>query len=103
MRRSRITNRAESINVQIDEALVLQEAVLKMGKPHCGAVEALKLWLDGKSEGPEGRHAPTFSGLCAARLNNEEDLVALHPEFDKDWLAKLVELPYLRLLCLVCL
>ncbi|PMD37545.1 hypothetical protein L207DRAFT_636226 [Hyaloscypha variabilis F] len=82
------------------EALVLQEAVLKMGKPHAGTVEAFKLWLDGKSEGPGGRHAPSFSGLSAARLNNEEDLVALHPAFDKDWLATLAELPYLRLLCL---
>ncbi|KAE9364413.1 hypothetical protein N431DRAFT_519815 [Stipitochalara longipes BDJ] len=59
---------------EYQEALVLQEAVLKMGKPHSGTVEAFKLWLDGKSKGPGGRHAPSFSGLSAARLNNEEDL-----------------------------
>jgi hypothetical protein len=90
-----------SVDVGIEEALVLQESVLKMGKPQSGTVEALKLWLDGESEGSDGRHAPSFSGLSAARLNTEEDLVALHPVFEKDWLTRLVELPYLRLLCLV--
>jgi len=68
-----------------------------MGKPHSGTVEAFKLWLDGKSEGPRGQHAPTFFGLSATRLNDEKDLVALHPAYDKDWLANLAELPYLRL------
>jgi hypothetical protein len=72
-----------------------------MEKPQSGTVEALKLWLDGRSEGPGGRHAPSFSGLMAHRLDDEENLVAMHPAFEKDWLARLVELPYLRLLCLV--
>jgi len=79
----------------------LQETVLKMERPQSGTVEALRLWLDGRSEGPGGRHAPSFSGLMSHRLDQEEDLVALHPAFEKDWLAKLVELPYLRLLFLV--
>jgi hypothetical protein len=79
----------------------LQQTVLKMEKPQSGTVEALKLWLDGRSEGPSGRHAPSFSGLMAHRLDDENNLVAMHPAFEKDWLARLVELPYLRLICLV--
>ena len=89
------------VDTWIEEALVLQETVLKMEKPQSGTVEALKLWLDGRSEGPGGRHAPSFSGLMAHRLDDEENLVAMHPAFEKDWLARLVEVPYLRLLCLV--
>jgi hypothetical protein len=77
----------------------LQESVLKIGKPHSQTVDALKLWLDGKSEGPSGRCAPSFSGLNSSRLENQNDLVALHPTFEKDWLARLADLPYLRLLC----
>jgi hypothetical protein len=72
-----------------------------MGKPQKKTVEALKLWLDGRSEGPNGRTAPSFQGLSATRLNDKIDLVALHHEFERDWLARLVEIPYLRLLCLV--
>ncbi len=79
----------------------MQETVLKMAKPQSGTLEALKLWLAGKSEGPNGRTAPSFSGLMANRLHDEHDLVALHPEFARDWLARLVEIPYLRHLCLV--
>jgi hypothetical protein len=90
-----------ALDIWIEEALVLQQEVLKMERPQSGSVEALKLWLDGKSEGPNGRHAPSFSGLMAHRLDDVENLVALHPKFEKDWLARLVELPYLRLFCLV--
>jgi hypothetical protein len=72
-----------------------------MGKPQKKTVEALKLWLDGRSEGPNGRTAPSFQGLSATRLNDKADLVALHQEFERDWLARLVEIPYLRLFCLV--
>jgi hypothetical protein len=79
----------------------LQETVLKMGKPQKKPVEALKLWLDGLSEGPNGRIAPSFQGLSANRLDDERDLVALHPEFDTDWLTRLVEVPHLRHLFLV--
>lgn len=84
-----------------DEALSLQETVLRMYKPQSDTIETLKLWLDSNSEGPNGRSAASLSGLSAARLNNEQNLVALHPPFERDWLAKLVELPYLRFLCLV--
>jgi hypothetical protein len=83
---------------EIDEALALQETVLKMGKPQSGTIEALKLWLDAKSD---GREAPTFEGQMANRLKDVNDLVALHPEFERDWLARLADLPYLRYFCLV--
>jgi hypothetical protein len=83
-----------------DEALALQETVLKMSKPEPGSIEAAKVWFDGKSEGANGRHASSFSGLGATRLDDENDLIALHPAFVKDWLVKLVSLPYLRMLCL---
>ena len=83
-----------------DEALALQEKVLGMTKPEQGSLKAAKLWFDGKSEGLNGRHAPSFSGLGATRLDDENDLVAVHLPFEKDWLVKFVSLPYLRLLCL---
>jgi hypothetical protein len=70
--------------------------VLKMEKPHSETVEALKLWLDGKSEGSSGRTFKSFQGLSAARLDDHNELVALHPPFDRDWLTRFVELPYLR-------
>lgn len=84
-----------------EEALALQETVLKMGKPEPKTIKATKLWFDGKSEGVNGRHAPTFSGLGADRLSDENDLVALHSASKRDWLVRLASLPYLRLLCLV--
>lgn len=73
-----------------------------MGKPEAETLRPLKLWLDGKSEGPNGRTAPVFQGLQASRLNDESDLVALHPAFERDWLSRIVDLPYLRYFCLVC-
>lgn len=73
-----------------------------MGKPQKETLRPLRLWLDGKSEGPNGRTAASFQGLQAARLKNETDLVALHPEFERDWLSRIVDLPYLRQFCLVC-
>jgi len=84
----------------MDEALALQETVLKMSKPDKSALEAAKAWFHGGTEGPNGRQATTFLGLGATRLDDEMDLVGLHPSFQKDWLVKLVSLPYLRMLCL---
>jgi hypothetical protein len=72
-----------------------------MGKPHSKALEALKMWLDGRTEGPNGRTVASFQGLSAQRLDDANDLVALHPHFERDWLNKLVELSFLRLLFLV--
>ena len=74
-----------------------------MGKPHSGALEALKMWLDGRTEGLTGRTIASFQGLSARRLDDTNDLVALHPPFEDDWLSKFVELPFLRLLCWVLL
>ena len=85
----------------IDEALAHQETILKMSKPEPGSIEAAKLWFNGKSEGPNGRQAPSFSGLGATRFEDEDDLIGLHPEFERDWLVKLVSLPYLRMHSLV--
>ncbi|KAF4634798.1 hypothetical protein G7Y89_g3322 [Cudoniella acicularis] len=83
------------------EALVLQEKVSRMEKPMPQTIEALKCWLNGQSEGPNGRSAPSFApGSGATRLDDESDLVALHPAFEGDWLTKFVYLPYLRMLCL---
>lgn len=72
-----------------------------MGKPQPKTVEALKRWLGGTSEGPEGRDVPSFQGFLNTRLNDENDLVALHPAFEQDWLSRIVDVPYLRYFCLV--
>ena len=72
-----------------------------MGKPQMETLKSLRLWLDGKSEGRDGRTAPSFQGLQTSRLNDENDLVALHPEFERDWLSRIVDLPYLRYFCFV--
>jgi hypothetical protein len=72
-----------------------------MRKPNPESLKALKMWLDGKSGGPTGRSVATFQGLSAERLDHPNDLVALHPLFERDLLSKFVEIPFLRLLCLV--
>ncbi|KAH9209295.1 hypothetical protein DL95DRAFT_466970 [Leptodontidium sp. 2 PMI_412] len=36
----------------------------------------------------------------ALQLNDESDLVALHSAFERDWLSRIVDLPYLRYFCL---
>jgi len=68
-----------------------------MSRPEASTVDSMKLWMDGKS----GCHPRpcSFSGLSAARLDSEnrDDLVALHPPFENDWLITLLELPYIRL------
>jgi hypothetical protein len=38
-----------------DEDLDLQELILRMAKPQPRTVEAVKLWFDEESEGPDGR------------------------------------------------
>lgn len=43
-----------------------------MSKPELGSIEAAKRWFDGKSEGPNGRQAPSFSGLGATRPDDEK-------------------------------
>ncbi|KAH6666047.1 hypothetical protein B0J14DRAFT_205829 [Halenospora varia] len=85
------------------KVLDLQGRILKMESPQSRSLETLRLWQNGDSEGSNGRRAPILSGLSAGRLENENDLVTLtpnSPEFNTDWLVKLVSLPYLRLLCL---
>lgn len=81
--------------VGLDEALLLQQSVLKIGKPQKGSLEALKFWLNGESEGSRGRTATTFTGLGATRLDDTNDLVALHTHTEQDWLTRLVGLPVL--------
>ncbi|KAG4436919.1 hypothetical protein IFR05_007607 [Cadophora sp. M221] len=78
------------------EALALQEAVLKMGKPQFETLEALRHCLDGSLAGSNGNTAASLSGLSASRLVDENDLVALHPALERDWLSRIVDLPYLR-------
>jgi fatty acid desaturase len=68
-----------------------------MAKPQTGAVNALRSWL----KNPNMCHAPAFSGLGAKRLEDEADLVALHPTYERDWLMKFAQLPYIRLFFLV--
>jgi hypothetical protein len=72
-----------------------------MQKPESCTVKAVKSWLEGRSEGPNGRFAPSFSGLMATRLDGEDDLIALHPSFGNDWLTRLVRFPYVRAFALV--
>lgn len=87
--------------MEIEEALALQQTIYKMAKPQPGTVKAIKMWLNGETEGPNGRKAPSFLGLHATRLDDENDLVALCSERESDLLSRVVEVPYMRLLCLV--
>ncbi|PQE18787.1 chorismate mutase protein [Rutstroemia sp. NJR-2017a WRK4] len=93
----KIQEKLKEYHIRIDEALVLQKSVLEMAKPQTGAVNALRSWL----KNPNMCHAPAFSGLGAKRLEDEADLVALHPTYERDWLMKFAQLPYIRLFFLV--
>jgi hypothetical protein len=67
-----------------------------MGKPESMALQAVKSWLDGGSGGPGGRQAPSLSGLSGHRLDDENDLIAVHPPHESDLLSRLAEIPYLK-------
>jgi hypothetical protein len=79
-----------------EEALALQETVLKMSKP-----ESQDPWkqqnycLMGSRRAQMG-DKPPYSQARSRSLDDENDLAALHPAFDRDWLVKLISLPYLR-------
>lgn len=48
----------------------------------------------------DGRGVAVVSGLSAGRLEDADDLVALHPPMEQDWLVRFVR-RYLRILFLV--
>ena len=72
---------------------------MKIGKPQKEPLRSLKLWLDGKSE--DSLRGSTFIGLGATRLDEKDDLVALHPSMERDWLTRLVGFPLVKMLFLV--
>jgi hypothetical protein len=80
-----------------EEALILQEGILKMCKPHQHTIETVKAWMDGTAD---GRGVPDVKGLSARRLEDPDDLVALHPPMEQDLLIRFAR-RYLRLLSLV--
>ncbi|KAH7372101.1 hypothetical protein BKA64DRAFT_262832 [Cadophora sp. MPI-SDFR-AT-0126] len=96
LQRMELIGRIRTKLKEYQEALALQETILKMGKPQTETLRPLRLWLDGKSG---ERTSPSFQGLLASRMNDENDLVALHPPFERDWLSRIVDLPYLRYFC----
>jgi hypothetical protein len=68
-----------------------------MGKPHRRTVKTFEAWTDGDAD---GRGVAVVSGLSAGRLEDADDLVALHPPMEQDWLVRFIR-KYLRILFLV--
>jgi hypothetical protein len=75
------------LTTKAEDALISQQTILKMIKPHSRTVEALNSWMSGDAD---GRGAPVLAGLSASRLDDPHDLIALHPPVEKDWLTRLV-------------
>lgn len=68
---------------------MLQEACLKLPPPEKRSLAALRHWCsDAIKDG--GEKIPVVEGRAAARLDDENDLVALHVSPDQDRLTKLV-------------
>ncbi|CZR63603.1 uncharacterized protein PAC_13500 [Phialocephala subalpina] len=63
-------------------AIIAQEAVLKMIRPRWRTVKALRSWLEGKAD---SSGIPKLGGLSTRRLQDYDDLVALHPAAGQDW------------------
>ncbi|PMD36443.1 hypothetical protein L207DRAFT_636434 [Hyaloscypha variabilis F] len=79
---------------EYQDALIAQETILKMMKPHRRTVEAFQSWMEGEAD---GRGVPVITGLSANRLLDASDLIALHPPVDQDWLTRFVR-RYFRIL-----
>ena len=80
-----------------EDALIAQETILKMIKPHRRTVEAFQSWMEGEAD---GRNVPVITGLSANRLVDASDLIALHPPVDQDWLTRFIR-RYFRILFVV--
>jgi len=72
---------------QIEDALVWQETVLKMIKPHRRTIDAVQAWMEGKTD---SSRAQVLADLSADRLRDTKDLVALHRPRKQDWLTRLI-------------
>jgi hypothetical protein len=83
----------------LDKSLILEEAVLKMGKPHHRQVKALEYFSEQRYKQPS-RRGPMLSGLSAHRLDDEDDLIVLSKPVDQDWLIRFVR-RYFRVFFLV--
>ncbi|KAF8858694.1 hypothetical protein BDZ45DRAFT_390166 [Acephala macrosclerotiorum] len=79
---------------EYQDALIAQETVLKMIKPHWSTVKAFRSWLQGEAD---GSGIPKLAGLSADRLYDFDDLIALHSAAEQDWLTRFLR-RYLRVL-----
>lgn len=79
--------------MDLDEALILEERVAKLGRPHRNTVQALDNWT--KRLGPS-----ILTDHGAERLRDQNDLIAPKTPPDHDWLIRFVR-RYLRVFFLV--
>lgn len=84
-----------------DEALILEQSVIRLPKPPLEVVEGLKIWSEGLNQ-KDGLGAPQLAGNGRKRLDNYEDLVLLGTANDNDWVTNFVR-KYLKFLFVVCL
>ncbi len=75
----------ERADIPLEDALIAQKAVLDMIKPRWRTVKAFRSWLEGEAD---GSGIPKLAGLSADRLRDFDDLVALHPPAEQDWLTR---------------
>jgi hypothetical protein len=82
--------------IALDDALIREEAIARMGRPHRHTVQTLDKWTRKNSK--EGTSILMDRG--SARLDDEDDLVALRIPEDQDYLIRFVR-RYLRVFFLV--
>ena len=80
-----------------EDALIAQQTILKMIKPHHRTTEALQSWMEGEAD---GRGVPVLKGPSEDRLLDTRDLIALHPPLEQDYLTRFVR-RYFRILFVV--
>ncbi|KAH7400167.1 hypothetical protein BKA64DRAFT_476330 [Cadophora sp. MPI-SDFR-AT-0126] len=92
-RRDQISRTRAKIK-EYQDALIAQESILKMIRPHHRTVEAFQSWMDGEAD---GRGVAVVTGLSANRLHDQNDLISLRPSQEQDWMTRFVR-RYFRVL-----
>ncbi|KAH0542511.1 hypothetical protein FGG08_003107 [Glutinoglossum americanum] len=71
------------------EAIILEHAVLNLSHPSSRTLTAFRNWFHGLDR-PDGQRAPKLGGRSAHVLDDENDLIALHPAAEQNRLTEFV-------------
>lgn len=71
-----------------DEALVLESQVLSLQSPDTYVLEAFRKWFSKEDNPDVRRRIPKLGGISSERLDDKNDLCALHNPADPDRLSR---------------